>query len=175
MSAPREAWRFCPRCGAPLAPRPLGGRARQACACGVVDWANPVPAAAVMLLRGEGPELELLWVRRAHAPKQGLWSLPSGFQEWEEDIADCARRELAEETGLAAPLGPLVGVYSGFDDPRHNALLVVYRAVYAGGEAEAGDDADGLAWHALASPPPLAWDAHRRALADLRAQLAAGD
>ncbi|MBM4116824.1 NUDIX domain-containing protein [bacterium] len=175
MSAPRESWRHCPRCGAPLAPRALGGRERPACACGLVDWANPVPAAAVMLLRGAAPSWELLWVRRAHAPKLGLWSLPSGFQEWEEDIADCARRELAEETGLAAPLGPLVGVYSAFDDPRHNALLVVYRAEFAGGEARAGDDADAIAWHPLAAPPAIAWDSHRRALADLRAQLGALD
>ncbi|MCB1162017.1 NUDIX domain-containing protein [bacterium] len=162
-----SGWRFCPRCGAALTLQELGGRPRPACACGAVDWANPVPAAAVMLLRGH----DLLWVRRAHEPHAGLWSLPSGFQEWEEDIAACALRELAEETGLAAALGPLVGVYSAYDDPRHNALLVVYRADHAGGEPVAGDDADAVAWHPLDAPPPLAWDAHRRALADLRAQL----
>jgi ADP-ribose pyrophosphatase YjhB (NUDIX family) len=166
-------WRFCPRCGSPLASRVLGGRPRPACACGFVHWANPVPAAAVMLLRSPGPEL--LWVRRAHAPKQGLWSLPSGFQEWEEDIAACALRELAEETGLVAALGAVVGVYSAYDDPRHNALLVVYRADYAGGEPSPGDDADALGWYPLAAPPALAWDAHRRALATLRAQLGAAD
>ena len=168
-----SGWRFCPRCGAALVSRELGGRPRPACACGFVHWGNPVPAAAVMLLRGPGPEL--LWVRRAHPPKQGLWSLPSGFQEWEEDIAACALRELAEETGLAAALGPLVGVYSADDDPRHNALLVVYRADYAGGEARPGDDADALDWYPLAAPPAIAWDAHRRALAELRTQLGAAD
>jgi 8-oxo-dGTP diphosphatase len=164
-----NAWRYCPRCGLPLHSAELGGRIRAACDCGVVDWRNPVPAAAVMLLRAEGREL--LWVRRAHEPRIGLWSLPSGFQEWEEDIGACALRELEEETGLAATLGPLVGVYSAFDDPRHNALLVVYRADYAGGEAVAGDDADALGWYPLDAPPPLAWDAHQRALAELRAQL----
>ncbi len=168
-----SGWRFCPRCGTPLASRELGGRPRGACACGFVDWKNPVPAAAVMLLRDPGPEL--LWVRRAHPPKQGLWSLPSGFQEWDEDIGACALRELAEETGLAAALGPLVGVYSAFDDPRHNALLVVYRADWAGGEARPGDDADAIGWYPLASPPALAWHAQRRALKDLRAQLRAAD
>jgi ADP-ribose pyrophosphatase YjhB (NUDIX family) len=168
-----NGWRYCPRCGVPLASQALGGRPRPACACGFVHWGNPVPAAGVMLLRDPGPEL--LWVRRAHAPKQGLWSLPSGFQEWEEDIAACALRELAEETGLRAALGPLVGVYSAYDDPRHNALLVVYRADFAGGEPEPGDDADALGWYPLAAPPAIAWDAHRRALADLCAQLGAAD
>lgn len=163
-----SAWKHCPRCGAELRRIEVAGRRRGACDCGAVDWRNPVPAAAVMLLR----EGELLWVRRAGEPRRGEWSLPSGFQEWEEDIADCARRELAEETGLAAGPLTLLGVYSAFDDPRHNALLVVYRADYAGGEAVAGDDADRAAWFPLDAPPArIAWETHRRALRDL---LAAG-
>ena len=111
----------------------------------------------------------MLWVRRAGEPRKGQWSLPSGFQEYDEEIAACARRELVEETGLDVELDSLLGVYSAFDDPRHNALLVVYTARYAGGEAVAGDDADALGWFPVDSPPePLAWDSHRRALADLR-------
>lgn len=163
-------WRHCPLCGKTLTLARLGDRPRAACACGFVDWRNPVPAAGVALLRGG----ELLWVRRAGAPRCGSWSLPSGFQEWEEDIRDCALRELKEETGLSAELGELLSVYSAFDDPRHHALLVVYRAGYAGGVALAGDDADALGWFPLDAPPaPIAWESHRRALADLRRRLSA--
>ncbi len=158
-------WRFCPRCGETLTEKEQGGRSRPRCSCGFVHWSNPVPAAAVMLLRGE----DLLCVRRADEPRKGRWSLPSGFQEYDEDIAACALRELTEETGLDAELDSLLGVYSAFDDPRHNALLVVYTARYTGGEAVAGDDADALAWFPIDAPPPqLAWDTHRRALVDLR-------
>jgi 8-oxo-dGTP diphosphatase len=158
-------WLYCPRCGEQLVERMHGDRPRPSCACGFVHWGNPVPAAAVILLRGE----EMLWVRRAGEPRKGQWSLPSGFQEYDEDIAACALRELSEETGLVTELDSLLGVYSAFDDPRHNALLVVYTARYIGGEARAGDDADALAWFPIGSPPPdLAWETHRRALADLR-------
>ncbi len=164
-----KQWRYCPCCGGELREREQGGRPRPSCACGFVYWGNPVPAAGVILLRGE----EMLWVRRAGEPRKGQWSLPSGFQEYEEDIAACALRELAEETGLVAELDSLLGVYSAFDDPRHNALLVVYTARFAGGEAKAGDDADDLAWFPIDSPPvEMAWDSHRRALADLRKNLA---
>lgn len=164
-------YRFCPVCGQPLVLKPAGGRLRQACdACGWTHWHNPVPAAAVALLRGE----DLLWVRRSAEPRRGQWSLPSGFQEWEEDIRDCARRELREETGLEARLGSLLGVYSVFDDPRNNALLAVYLAEPAGGAERAADDASELGWFPVDAPPePIAWEPHRRALADLRRRLAA--
>ena len=165
-----KAWTHCPLCGEPLTRREIQDRPRSVCDCGFVDWRNPVPAAALMLLRGE----ELLWVRRAGEPRKGQWSLPSGFQEWDEDIADCAGRELEEETGLRAGPRELLGVYSAFDDPRHNALLVVYTAPYVGGEAVAGDDADEVRWCPLDAPPePIAWATHRRALEELRLRLAA--
>ena len=162
-------YRFCPLCGRSLERRQAAGRVRPACSCGFVDWANPVPAAGVAILR----EKRCLWVRRAQEPKLGGWSLPSGFQEWEEDIRECARREAREETGLHVELGGVLGVYSAFDDPRHNAVLAVFMARVAGGVERAGDDASELAWFALDGPPePIAWDSHRRALADLRALVA---
>jgi len=163
-------WTHCPLCGEPLSRREIQDRPRSVCGCGFIDWRNPVPAAALMLIREE----ELLWVRRAGEPNKGQWSLPSGFQEWDEDIEVCARRELEEETGLTAGPCGLVGAYSAFDDPRHNALLVVFHAPYAGGEAVAGDDADDARWFPLSAPPePIAWATHRRALDDLRRRLGA--
>ncbi len=160
-------YRYCPRCGVALRNRDDAGRIRPCCDCGFVDYRNPVPAAGVAVLK----DGLCLWVRRAEEPKRGGWSLPSGFQEWEEDIRDCARREAREETGLVVALGPVLGVYSAFDDPRHNALLVVYRAAAIGGHERAGDDADDLGWFPLDAPPePIAWESHRRALADLIAR-----
>ena len=157
---------FCPLCGAKLTTGEAGGRPRRLCACGWVDWANPVPAAGVFILKGA----ECLWVRRAEEPRRGLWSLPSGFQEWEEDIRACARREALEETGLEVELERLVGVYSAFDDPRHNALLVAFTGSVNGGELRAGDDADEARWFPLDAPPEdIAWACHRQALADLLA------
>ena len=46
-----------------------------------------------------------------------LWGLPGGVLELDEDLHDCARRELREETGLEAGSLRLVGVYT---DPRYD-------------------------------------------------------
>lgn len=46
-----------------------------------------------------------------------FWGLPGGALEIDEDIERCARRELAEETGLTAGELRLVGVYT---EPRYD-------------------------------------------------------
>lgn len=158
---------FCPLCG-----KKLGGseaeNTRPACSCGFVHYRNPAPAAAVCLV----DQGRCLWVRRAFPPREGQWSLPSGFLEWDEDIRECARRETREETGLDVELGELLGVYSGFDDPRTQAVLAVWLARRLAGEEKAGDDAGALAWFPVDSPPDdIALEVHRRAACDLMDQL----
>jgi 8-oxo-dGTP diphosphatase len=49
----------------------------------------------------------------------GLWGLPGGILEPGESILDCARRELHEETGLAAGELRLTGIYS---DPQYDVV-----------------------------------------------------
>ena len=59
------------------------------------------------------PGGELLLIRRSD---NGFWALPGGYMEVGERFADAAVRELAEETGVAAEVTGIVGIYS---DPRH--------------------------------------------------------
>jgi ADP-ribose pyrophosphatase YjhB (NUDIX family) len=60
---------------------------------------------SAMVWRGQ----ELLLMRRSD---NGHWGLPGGFVEVGESVAEAARREVAEETGWAVTIGPLIGVYS---------------------------------------------------------------
>ena len=71
-----------------------------------------------------------LWVavvERGSPPFQGLWSLPGGFVEPDEDLESAATRELAEETGLSPSQLEQVGAFGAPNrDPRMRVVSVAY-------------------------------------------------
>lgn len=89
-------------------------------------YANPKPAAAVLLERSSGmDEPSVLLLRRAMDPGRGAWDLPAGYLDPGESFEEAARREAREEAGLDVELLSLAGVYHS---PAVNAVTVVYRA-----------------------------------------------
>ncbi len=84
---------------------------------------------------------KVLLVRRKFEPHAGMWTLPAGFVEADEDAANCAVREMKEETNLDIEIARLFNVYSAFDDPRTAVVLVLYLGKRVGGELRCGDDA----------------------------------
>jgi 8-oxo-dGTP diphosphatase len=164
----RHRFTFCPRCATRLVKRDDHGSLRPTCPkCGFVHYRNPVPAAGVLLARRG----EILLVKRRYAPRAGAWCLPAGFMEYGETPERCAVRELREETGVAARLTGLHGVYAGFDDPRVRAILILFTAERTGGRLAAGDDAIAARYFPLARlPRTIAFASHAQALREFRAR-----
>ncbi|MGQ0552012.1 MAG: NUDIX hydrolase [Planctomycetota bacterium] len=158
--------KFCSACGALLVVRSVEGRERTCCdPCAVVHYENPVPAAAVAVLR----QRQVLLCRRAIEPYLGQWGLPAGFQEVDENIETTALREVREESGLIVRLTGLLDVLSTSDDPRKPSLLVIYSGEEVEGELEPGSDADEAAFHSLDRlPQNLSFRNHRIILERLR-------
>jgi len=161
----RHVFKHCPHCRADMILRMEGGIDRPVCPdCGFVQYLNPAPGAGVIVVRGR----KVCLVKRKFPPRQGRWSFPTGFMEWDEDVQLTARREALEETGLEVRLTELFAVESGILPPDIPVLVVFYRAEETGGELQAGDDAAEVGFFECGDlPGPIAFGAHRRVLARL--------
>ena len=101
--------------------------------CGWRWYANPKPAAAVLLERdADGPDPSILLLRRAVEPGLGGWDLPAGYLDPGESFEMAAVREAREESGIEVALQSLAGVYHS---PLANAVTAVFRARAVGDEA----------------------------------------
>jgi 8-oxo-dGTP diphosphatase len=115
----------------------------------------------------------VLLIRRKREPFAGSWAMPGGFVDENERLADAARRELEEETGVK--VADLEQLYTAGDpgrDPRGWTVSVAYLARINADEVKpvAADDAAEVGWFALDDLPQLAFD-HAMILARARARL----
>jgi ADP-ribose pyrophosphatase YjhB (NUDIX family) len=144
----------------------MNGQYRMACTdtkCNYVFYQNPIPAAGAVIVKDD----QILLVKRAHPPRIGWWCFPAGFMEWGEHPRETTIREVKEETGLDVKLGDFFEVYSGSDDPRANAILLLYIAEINGGVLHAGDDAEEVRFFSFDNlPEKIAFESHIQALAD---------
>jgi 8-oxo-dGTP diphosphatase len=109
--------------------------------------------------------IRLLLIKRKHPPFQGMYALPGGFVDPDEDLEVAATRELEEETGLTNVSLAQVGAFGKPGrDPRGHTITVAYTAFCLLGRAareaavRAGDDAAEAAWFPVSRLPPLAFD-----------------
>ncbi len=101
------------------------------------------------------------------ATRAGLWSLPAGFVDYGEEVRSAAARELEEETGLIADIGPVIHVASNFHDPAKLTVGIWFEGTVRGGTLRAGDDADDVGYFSLDELPPLAFETDRELLGRL--------
>jgi ADP-ribose pyrophosphatase YjhB (NUDIX family) len=112
---------------------------------------RPQVAVGVVLLDGAAGDERVLLVRRARPPGVGKWTVPGGAVELGEGMREAAARELAEETGLAAAIGPMVEVLERVVRDERGAVQFHYVIVdFLGtdprGDLRAADDASEARW-----------------------------
>jgi 8-oxo-dGTP diphosphatase len=127
-------------------------------------------AVDLVILTVREDTLMALAIRRGIPPFKGQWALPGGFVLPDEDLTAAARRELAEETGLAdfrAHLEQLATYGTPGRDPRGRVISVAYLALAPDLPLpSAGSDAAAAQWMPVdAMAGELAFD-HPQILAD---------
>lgn len=110
-------------------------------------------------------KLVILLIRRGREgePFYDHWALPGGFLEIEkdDDLEECCRRELEEETGLRLSyLEQLATFGKKGRDPRGRVISTAYLGLVRPEDVtvKTDDDAKEATWWAIDQLPPLAFD-----------------
>ena len=116
--------KYCSNCSAPVEFLiPQGDSLpRYVCTqCNEIHYQNP------KIVVGCIPEWEdkILLCRRAIEPRLGWWTLPAGFMENNETLAQAAARETLEEANARVEIGDLYTVYSL---PYISQVYILFRA-----------------------------------------------
>lgn len=114
--------------------------------CALIGHAPPLPFAQGVVL-----------IRRRFEPLAGQWSLPGGTLEVGETLESGVAREIAEETGLTARVGPVIEVFDRIlldhdRRVRYHFVLIDYLCRPAGGRLCHGSDASDVT---IADPSAL--------------------
>jgi 8-oxo-dGTP pyrophosphatase MutT (NUDIX family) len=124
-------------------------------------------AGAVVWRRGPSGRPETLLI---HRPRYDDWSFPKGKLKTGESDEEAALRELEEEVGIRAELGPEL-LSTRYRDAKGRQKTVRYWAIELpeGVEPIAGDGVDQWRWASLEeAADELTWDRDRGVLDSLR-------
>ena len=121
----RSPIKHCKDCGTAVAYRiPDDGdtKYRAVCpACHTIHYENPLNVVGTVPYWGE----QVLLCKRSIEPRLGKWTLPAGFMEMNETVAEGAARETLEEAGAQFELE---GFFSLLNVARVGQVHIFYRA-----------------------------------------------
>ena len=127
---------FCSHCGHAVEHRIPDGdsRERAICAsCQTVHYQNPKIIAGCLPIWGD----QVLLCRRAIEPRYGYWTLPAGFMENGETVAEGGARETFEEA--EANVTDLK-LYTIFNIPYISQVYMLHRGLLVGGQYGVGSE-----------------------------------
>ena len=126
------------------------------------EWPRPMVTVDAVVFAVSPGKTEVLLVRRKNEPYKGLWAVPGGFVEMDEELEDAVARELAEETGMTGVRLEQLRTFGKCGrDPRGRQISIAFTGTITEGQdrVRAGDDAVEAEWFDIAKLPEcLAFD-----------------
>lgn len=145
---PYQLIEYCPQCGQKnSAPKKIPFQCGH---CGLEWFFNPSVSVCVFLFREDG---QMLFVRRAKEPSQGMLGLPGGFVDMGETAEAALRREVREEVQLEITDITFLTTYTNrytYQNVTYPVLDLFFTARAIHPEAAiSGDDVSGVEWISL--------------------------
>ncbi len=130
-------------------------------------YPRPAVTTDAVIFALNGNEKYVLLIKRGRPPFEGMWALPGGFLDIDEEPEDGVKRELEEETGLTGIEMKQLKAYGAVNrDPRHRTISIVFYGITDKKHPVKGmDDAAEAAWFPLNDLPPMAFD-HEKIVSD---------
>jgi NAD+ diphosphatase len=110
----------------------VGESAMLCTACGTKYFPTVSPAIIVSVIRDDK-----ILLARAHRFPPGMYSVIAGFVEPGENLEQCVRREVMEETGIEIRD---IRYFGSQPWPFPNSLMIAFTSRYAGGRIVIGED-----------------------------------
>ncbi|WP_455211883.1 NUDIX hydrolase [Kaarinaea lacus] len=107
-----------------------------------MDHNHPIAGIGAIVIHNN----QVLLVKRAKPPKQGLWCIPGGKIRFGETLQQAAEREIYEETGVTIKAGMPYYIFDLIETGNFHYIIVDLLAEYIRGEPNAGDDAMDAKW-----------------------------